>query len=286
MFTKQQMRKLAAIKVPKTREHIERSLKQIAQAEADGKYLICMDEVGWGAIAGPLTVAATHVPTVYEELLRSNGVMDSKGLHNSKLDRYGMGNCDKVALWYSTQEAELPGAASIVCSLDASAVDQLGAGPARSLAFRNAALYLLTSQNIPKEDAVVVIDGAGTNLWLDAAGIQQIDVPKGDDFIIGISLASILAKSNRDITMRALDAQWAAYQFERNVGYLLDGHMDAILQFGLVPGVHRESYCESAVRNHYSKARETKDYETVKRAPAWVKQRGWELSKYSKAKDQ
>lgn len=173
-----------------------------------------MDEVGKGAWAGPLTVAAAVLPRdrrVYK-------VRDSKQLTEAQREAL----FDRVAGWC---EAWAVGHAS------AAECDELGMSDAQRLAAARALVGLGC-----KPDRVL-LDGR----W-DFVGTGNVDrVVGGDATCLSIAAASILAKVTRDRIMRdcAQDHPW--WWFEHNKGYPCPRHK-AVLR-GLGPSaIHRRSW--------------------------------------------
>lgn len=64
---------------------------------------------------------------------------------------------------------------------------------------------------------------------------------KADDSVPAVSAASIVAKVARDTYMAQLDTKYAAYGFEKHVGYGTAAHIAALKEFG-VTDIHRMSY--------------------------------------------
>jgi ribonuclease HII len=69
-------------------------------------------------------------------------------------------------------------------------------------------------------------------------------VIKGDDKVLSISLASIVAKEHRDAIMRQLAVEYPHYSWETNVGYGSQRHLQAILTNGITPH-HRKTFCKA-----------------------------------------
>ena len=74
---------------------------------------------------------------------------------------------------------------------------------------------------------------------------SQETIIKGDEKVLNIKLASILAKCDRDNYMENISKskKYANYKFENNVGYGTKIHRDAILSFGL-SSLHRKTFCK------------------------------------------
>jgi len=66
-------------------------------------------------------------------------------------------------------------------------------------------------------------------------------VVKGDDKIMEISAASILAKVFRDQQMLDLHEKYPQYGFNKHKGYPTAKHLQALKEFGMIPG-YRKSF--------------------------------------------
>ena len=65
---------------------------------------------------------------------------------------------------------------------------------------------------------------------------------KGDEKLVCISAASILAKITRDRLMIEQAKLYPNYGFEKHKGYLTKDHLEALKQYGPIEGFHRYSY--------------------------------------------
>ncbi|MDR2255634.1 MAG: ribonuclease HII [Arthrobacter sp.] len=210
-----------------------------------GGVLACVDEVGRGALAGPVSVGLVAIdpwaPGVPE------GVRDSKLLSLAARERLE----PEVRAWV------LAGA---VGHASPGEIDELGIVAALRLAGRrawDACLNALGEASLPRP-SMALLDG---NLdWLsappadlfaaaqpgDEEGLRSVDVPvrtqvKGDRDCLGVGAASILAKVERDRLMEELALQHPAYGWERNKGYGSAAHRAAILGQGPCDA-HRRSW--------------------------------------------
>ena len=74
---------------------------------------------------------------------------------------------------------------------------------------------------------------------LDICEVEAI--VKGDQTVIAIGAASILAEVARDRVMMQLDARFPGYGFAQHKGYPTKSHISALNTLGISP-VHRRSY--------------------------------------------
>lgn len=178
----------------------------------DSKVVVGIDEVGRGAWAGPLTVAAAVVPRdrrIYK-------IRDSKMLHESEREAIFERVVDWVEHW------GVGHASSEEC-------DELGMSDAQRLAATRA----LDDLGIQGDHHLV--DGN----WDFVGGAQTII--KGDAKSLSIAAASILAKVTRDRIMRDFDSQFPGYNFAANKGYPCPVQK-AHLQYMGPSSIHRRSW--------------------------------------------
>ncbi|HYI60415.1 MAG TPA: ribonuclease HII [Acidimicrobiales bacterium] len=182
---------------------------------ADGhEVVVGLDEVGRGAWAGPLTVAAAVLPPDR----RVNGVRDSKALTAVERERL----YDRVAGWC---------AAWGVGHASAAECDALGMSEAQRLAARRALAGLGV------EVGAALIDGK----WDFVGAATTRMIVKGDARCLSIAAASVLAKVTRDRMMRELAGDHPGFEFAANKGYPCPRHKLALRGHGPT-AVHRMSW--------------------------------------------
>jgi len=179
--------------------------------DAGHRHVAGVDEVGRGALAGPVVAAAVVLRLANDReragtCERLAEVRDSKVLDRSERARL----------------APLVEAAALAWSVGwatAAEVDMLGIGRATWLAMRRSLAGLAV---VP--DAVLVDGLALPSLgpWL------QRSIVKGDGTVLSIAAASVVAKVHRDAWMIRLDEACAGYGFASHKGYGATTHRDAI----------------------------------------------------------
>lgn len=187
-----------------------------------------LDEVGWGACAGPIisVVAifkgAANIPP---------GVRDSKKTSEAQRDMLyfpllqiahdvGIG-------WAWPWEVDV--------------------NPRKALQLSyQRALEGVSPSRLPE---LLIVDG--TNAVESWSGKQQVE-PKADSNHWQVSAASIIAKVYRDNIMRELDKIHPQYNWAGNKGYGTDDHRAAIAKYGLLIDldnrskyIHRQRYCRN-----------------------------------------
>ena len=187
------------------------------QRDAAG-ILVGLDEVGRGAVAGPLAVGAVVLSS--DEPIA--GLNDSKQL--TPLQREEIAECVKErALAWAVQYVE------------PAFIDRNGMSQALRTAFAGA-LGQIEAQGVVPD--VVLVDGNPLNL-----DPREVNVVKGDAKSASIAAASIIAKVTRDALMCELSSTYPQYGFQDNKGYASEDHRQAIREQGLSP-VHRASFCK------------------------------------------
>jgi ribonuclease HII len=178
-----------------------------------------IDEVGIGALAGPIYVAAV----VFRSETTILGLTDSKKLSHSR----------RCSLLKPIGDAALDFA---IVSSSAYQVDRYGVANCKRDCFKAAALWCV--RNLPMDLYTVIVDGIDP-----IPGIaNQECLIKADLKIQAVSAASILAKVTRDLyMMRVLHKKYPEYKFDAHKGYGTVVHTDALNRYGPCPQ-HRRSY--------------------------------------------
>ena len=183
-----------------------------------GEAVVCgIDEVGRGAWAGPVTVAAV-IPA--PQHLR--GVRDSKELTRHDRERAA----GAVLRW--AVAVGLGEASHEEC-------DELGMTAALRAAGRRALTHLAEEGHEPDR---VILDGNHDYLGL---GTRVTTVVKGDATSLAVAAASCVAKVARDAHMRDEAEHFPPYGFESNVGYPAPEHKAALAAYG-PSAIHRRSW--------------------------------------------
>ena len=183
-----------------------------------------VDEAGRGACAGPLVIASVvlHDPFAPELAV----VRDSKEIPESKRD----------AVFELIQSV----AASVsVVIVPAAEVDARGVHAANLDGMRRAV------QGLDVEPAYVLTDGYA----IEGLGVPNLAVWKGDQVVVSISAASVIAKVTRDRIMREMDEEFPLYGFAGHKGYITAAHTKALNEHGPC-AQHRTSFANVAAFIH------------------------------------
>lgn len=195
---------------------------------ASVKYLIGVDEVGRGPLAGPVAVGAFLVPIGFD-FEYFHGIRDSKKLPAHKRESYLKLVEEKV------KNGEVKYAVSFVSSEQ---IDKKGLSYAIKKALQTSLQKLKVKQVFLEEECLVLLDGG---LKAPAKFMHQKTIIKGDDKEKVISLASVVAKVLRDHRLMKLSKKYPEYQFHINKGYGTKQHIDHLMEFGPCP-IHRQSF--------------------------------------------
>ena len=202
--------------------------------DAGARVVVGIDEVGRGALAGPVSVGLVAVARCEAW---PDGLADSKQLTArarealiAPLSRFGVGRA--------------------VGHASAAEIDQVGIiGALRLAGVRG--LAALAGEGIVAD--AVLLDGTHdwltappADLFADAAAGEETTPPvtmvvKGDGLCASIAAASVIAKVERDAIMRAAHVDHPHFGWDGNKGYGAAAHLDAIREHGPSPW-HRVSW--------------------------------------------
>lgn len=213
--------------MPKVSSAKDPTLRFEHDAAAQGyTYFIGCDEVGRGAIAGPVAVGAALVRCSVDSF--PEGLRDSKLLSEKKRERMQ----PAVLEWVT---------ASAVGFASAEEIDRFGITAMLGQAGRRALLELHES-GFPVSEAFILLDGSHD--WLSPALQAPLQIRtqvKADQDCATVAAASVVAKVERDARMRELDQAHPHFGWASNKGYGSSGHYYAIRQHGMTQW-HRASW--------------------------------------------
>lgn len=189
--------------------------------DSGAKYVAGIDEVGRGALAGPVVAAAVifdfkHIPI--------NGVRDSKTLsklQKNKLQSEICHNCISFAIGEASSQE----------------IDKLGIVAATATAMQRALDQITTIDH-------VLVDGTPFKDQTLLKKYQKTFIVDGDTLSYSIAAASIIAKVYRDELMQKLAITFPTYAWDKNVGYGTNQHRAAIQTVGPCEQ-HRRSFISS-----------------------------------------
>ncbi len=201
------------------------TLLQERQLWRDGfERLAGLDEAGRGALAGPVVAAAAILPL----------------------------NCALEGVWAAVQDSKLiapPRREQLAEQIQAQAADwKLGEASAAEID----AIGIAPATRLAMRRAVLALDPPPDHLLIDWVQLRALNFPqrsftRGDQRVVSIAAASILAKVHRDRLLCQLHQAYPEYGFAGHKGYGAQAHRAAIARFGPCP-VHRRSF--APMRHH------------------------------------
>jgi ribonuclease HII len=197
----------------------EESFNNLEERYSKGELIAGVDEVGRGALFGPVVAAAVILPTMAFAQLQQSGVTDSKQLS---------------ALQRQTLAVQIQ-ALALDCKIGLASVreiDRLNILQASLLAMRRAI------RRLQPQPQLCLIDG---NQPVPDLGIAQQTIVQGDRQSLVIAAASIIAKVWRDQLIIRLSNRYPGYDLATNKGYGTTKHRQALQQLG-VSHQHRRSF--------------------------------------------
>lgn len=193
-----------------------------ALGRAGARLVIGVDEVGRGALAGPVAVGMCVIdPTTRRKF--PTGLRDSKLLSEAKREQ--LAPLASAWAW-----------ASAVGLASADEVDRLGIIVCLGLAGARA-LSQLAAIGVETSEAMLLLDGNHNYLAAHVGDDVRVTTRiKADRDCASVSAASVVAKVHRDRLMISLDAEHPGYAWTNNKGYGSSAHFDGLQLLG--PSVH------------------------------------------------
>ena len=188
------------------------------------------DEAGRGALAGPVVVAAVAIPKGFKCRVRGlPKLRDSKKL-----------SAPQRELWYQ-HLVNTKGVFFCTSRVYQNQIDKNNITKSANLAASRTVEKVALDMNKRLRSLKILLDGG---LYLGNAehkGIKTSTLIRGDERIVAIKLASIVAKVTRDGYMRRLHRRYPEYDFVSHKGYGTKKHFRALKKFG-ISDVHRLTY--------------------------------------------
>lgn len=194
-----------------------------------GRFLIAVDEVGRGALAGPVAVGMVVIDAAVAPF--PVGLRDSKLLAEAVREDLAP-RCVEWGLHTAVGEAT------------PAEIDEHGIVMALGLAGWRA-LAQLRAGGAAVDEASVLLDG--NHDWLNPVLEKRMPLTtriKADMACASVAAASVIAKVHRDRLMIALHETFPAYGWASNKGYGSPAHLAALAQFGACDH-HRRTWLHS-----------------------------------------
>lgn len=176
------------------------------------EFVIGIDEVGIGAIVGPIVISGAVVPWGF----KNPGFKDSKRFTTEKARESGASFAKSNVLRH------------ILFTVTQDRIEEIGAGPAVSEGQRFVVYTLLQEF----QNSLIVVDG--NKLISGFPRKNQLAIVKADARVPVVSAASIIAKQDRDKTMIEIGhlEEYDVFRFYKNKGYATKNHMEVLEVYG------------------------------------------------------
>lgn len=222
-------------------------------------YIIGIDEVGRGPLAGPVVVCAVAIPRSLHpsSLVRTAPLRDSKKLTPLRRATWASAIVSDPRIYHSIASASPAVIDRVNVTRSANrlatrALSQLLSSlPAFSRAdvFLDGGLFLHHTSQFEVRDVKTSAKKKYAATFRDKKIDRSCDlivetIIKGDEIIPAISFASIVAKEHRDALMRRAHKKYPAYGFDRHAGYGTKKHIAAIRANGRSP-LHRKTFLKN-----------------------------------------
>lgn len=205
-------------------DRINFDLAQINSSE----WLIGIDEVGWGTIAGDLCIGAAAIHksllTNFPEDKILSKIRDSKKLSEkirSEINSYVKEYNFDGKLFFTIGQSSV------------NYINEHGLALAYDQCLEQIFNFLETK--IDLNNSTLLLDGSRVPGFLKTYSSSKNIVVKGDDLSLVIGLASILAKEHRDGHMNELHKLDPRFAWSDNKGYGTAGHISALREHGMSP---------------------------------------------------
>jgi len=199
----------------KKEEDLQQALNKVSQ--------VGIDEVGRGAIFGPVFAAAVVLTEKNKFILKQFGVTDSKKL-TPKKRKFLLPKILFLSSDYGIGQSS------------AREIDKLGIRVATELSMIRAL------KKLKEKPTELIIDGP--LLLRPWNGIQK-NIISGDSKFTAIASASIVAKVSRDDLMERLEENYPGYLIFKNKGYGTVEHLSIIKKNGTT-NLHRKSFLKKS----------------------------------------
>lgn len=242
----------------------------------DFDYLIGVDEVGRGPLAGPVVACAVIMPKDWDvpgindskklsenrrnELalkIKDNSIAVGVGFVNSnKIDRFNIRNATKMAMITAVRRCienleKQEDESNEIGDVSTAAIENRHRKTGAEMTFDADSNRDLSRK---QKRVIILIDGdmeipiekLKTEFENDGFTITQETVVKGDSKSLSIGAASIVAKVARDEFMKEYSKRAPEYGFEKHKGYGTKAHYDAIESYGLSP-IHRKTFLKKVL---------------------------------------
>ncbi len=192
-------------------------------------YIVGIDEVGRGSLAGPVAVVAALIPENLKIRVKKLGTLkDSKKLSPALREKWFNFFQNHNAIKYA------------IARVYPKKIDEINISRAANLAAIRAFYRLKRNHQLKSNTTDIFLDGG---LFLGNSKKKPLSktIIRGDEKINAIKIASIIAKVTRDRQMRRLAKKYPQYSLEVHKGYGTQTHLASIKKFG-PSDIHRKTF--------------------------------------------
>jgi ribonuclease HII len=196
--------------------------------------VVCgIDEVGRGALAGPLFAAAVLLNPIEVTYLLNSGLIirDSKQLSHKQRE---------LVYTYLIRS-------KIHYDLEQISVKQINSGGIQKA---NREIFLKLIKKIQANR--YILDGKVLPSSVNNKNQTIQSLPHADEIVPAVMLAGIVAKVKRDRYMEKLDLKYPQYKWFSNSGYGTKFHIEQIINYGITIH-HRNLFVTTAIKNYQEK---------------------------------
>ena len=201
--------------------------------ERGNRFVIGIDEVGRGAIAGPVAVGVSLIDKTnpnlesWPEKLQDSKLMTAKS--RSEITQPLVDWVSSYAVGFSANTE--------IDAVGISEALRLAAGRALDELFKDANFRKM----IAEDGAVILLDGSQNWLGKVSYGLDVNLQVKADTNCVSVAAAAVLAKVTRDSLMQDLDQQYPGYGIAGHKGYASAAHIAALRSLG-PSAIHRVTW--------------------------------------------
>jgi ribonuclease HII len=201
--------------------------------ERGNRFVIGIDEVGRGAIAGPVAVGVSLIDKTnpnlesWPQMLQDSKLMTAKS--RSEITQPLVDWVSSYAVGFSANTE--------IDAVGISEALRLAAGRALDELFKDANFRKM----IAKDGAVILLDGSQNWLGKVSYGLDVNLQVKADTNCVSVAAAAVLAKVTRDSLMQELDQQYPGYGIAGHKGYASAAHIAALRSLG-PSAIHRVTW--------------------------------------------
>lgn len=173
------------------------------------------DEAGRGCLCGPVVAAAVILPKNF----KNKFINDSKKLSAK--------NRQSLEVYIKNHVLDYA-----IAEVSVEIIDERN--------ILNASIHAmhLAVEQLKVKPELILVDG---NRFHPYPEIAHECIIKGDELLLSIAAASILAKNHRDRLLQKMHTEFPDYGWDTNMGYATRKHRLALKEFGTTP-YHRKSF--------------------------------------------